>query len=110
SLHDAASILLVTTGHTASIKNALQVARHLDLDPNVGLVVNEINRHSAAGVAEEIAVAVGLPLLAHLPYDHTLVTNASRPDRRLVAGAHSHYTRTIRNLKRKTADRVAARA
>jgi len=110
AFQDAAAIVIVTTGHTASIKNALLTAERLDFSPAAGLVINELSRYSSPAAPEEIAAGVHLPLLAHLPYDHALDRAGSTPERRLVAGSHSHYTHAVGDLARSLADRVAASA
>jgi MinD-like ATPase involved in chromosome partitioning or flagellar assembly len=100
-------ILIVTTGHTASVKNALLATERLGSKINVGLVINEIDRHPNATPPDEIAAAVGLPLLAHLPYDRTLARSASEPASRLVAERHSRYRRAIRALRTGPADGIS---
>jgi Flp pilus assembly CpaE family ATPase len=108
ALARAAAIVIVTTGHTASIKNALLTAERLDFPPAAGLVLNEISRYPSPAAPEEIAAQVQIPLVAHLPYDHALDRAGSTPERRLVAGSHSHYTHAVGDLARRLVERVAA--
>jgi len=119
----AAAIVLVTTGSPAAIDHARLTAERLGSGPAAGLAVNEISRHPGPAAPEVIAAQLGLPLLAHLPYDRALDRALDPglddgldhgPDqpgspsrRRLVAGSHSHYTHAVGDLAWSLTDRLA---
>jgi len=99
-LDQVAVVVLVSTGRTTSLKNALVAAERLTGSATVGLVVNEIEHSQRKASPEEMARTVGLPLLGHLPSTGALRRAATKPRPREIAAPHTRYAHAVTDMRR----------
>lgn len=96
----AASVLLVATRRTASIKNALIAARVLGRPHNLSIVLNETSKRQREDPSRQAEEALGVEVIASLPYESQLDRSGATAAPHVLAPPRSHFSHALDELAR----------